>query len=235
MTTQPTVILVHGAFADASSWNGVIADLTGRGFPVIAAANPLRSLDTDAATIKALVQSVDGPVVLVGHSYGGAVISNAAVGQANVKALVSIAGFLPEKGESALELSNKFPGSTLGDTLQTVALPDGNTDLYVRQELFHNQFAADVPAAKAALMAASQRPITLSALAEPSRTASWKTLPSYMIYGTADRNIPAAVMKFMAERAGARDTVAITGASHALMISHPSDVAAMIEEAAGAK
>ena len=231
MTTQPTVILVHGAFADASSWNGVIADLTDRGFPVIAAANPLRSLSTDAATIKALVQSVDGPVVLVGHSYGGAVISNAAVGQANVKALVSIAGFLPEQGESALELSNKFPGSTLGDTLQTVALPDGNTDFYVRQELFPNQFAADVPASQAALMAATQRPVTEAALTGGSDTPAWHDLPVWSLIPTGDKNIPPAAQHFMAKRADAT-VVEIADASHAVLVSQPKAVADLIASAA---
>jgi pimeloyl-ACP methyl ester carboxylesterase len=184
------VILVHGAFADSSSWNGVIADLTDRGFPVIAAANPLRGLSTDAATVRALVQSVDGAVVLVGHSYGGAVISNAAVDLPNVKALVYIAGFIPEHGESALELSNKFPGSTLGETLQTVVLPDGNTDFYVRQDLFRNQFAADVPAAQAGLMAATQRPVTEAALTEASAVPAWHDVPVWSLIPTGDKNIP---------------------------------------------
>ena len=231
MSTQPTVILVHGAFADSASWNGVIADLTGRGFPVIAAANPLRGLATDAASVKALVQSVDGPVVLVGHSYGGAVISNAAVDQANVKALVYIAGFLPEQGESALELSNKFPGSTLGDTLQTVAQPDGNTDFYVRQELFRNQFAADVPADQAALMAATQRPVTEAALTEGSGAPAWHTVPAWSLIPTGDKNIPPAAQHFMAQRANAT-VVEVPDASHAVLVSQPATVATLIATAA---
>ncbi|WP_066586773.1 alpha/beta fold hydrolase [Sphingomonas pruni] len=232
---KPTIVLVHGAFAESSSWDPVVARLNKDGYRVIAAANPLRGVTNDAAAVARIVKSIGGPVVLVGHSYGGPVITEAAAGNANVIALVYVSAFAPDVGESSQALSAKFPGSTLGANLITVALPDGDEDLYIRADKFRDQFAADVPAAKAALMAASQRPITLSALGAPSRTASWKTLPSYMIYGTADRNIPAAVMKFMAERAGARDTVAITGASHALMISHSSEVAAMIEEAAGAK
>src|ERR1700742_2901472 len=146
---KPTVLLVHGAFADASSWNGEITDLERRGYPVIAAANPLRSVASDAAYIRALIESIKGPVILVGHSYGGQVISNAALNEPNVKALVYVAAFLPEKGESAGDLSNKFPGSTLAQTLQSVTLPDGGTDLYVKQDLFPKQFAADVPLGQA--------------------------------------------------------------------------------------
>ncbi|WP_066803011.1 alpha/beta fold hydrolase [Sphingomonas asaccharolytica] len=232
---KPTIVLVHGAFAESSSWDSVVARLNKDGYRVIAAANPLRSVASDAAAVSRIVKSVDGPVVLVGHSYGGPVITEAAAGNANVTALVYVAAFAPDVGETSLSLSAKFPGSTLGASLTTVALPDGGEDLYIQTDKFRAQFAADVPAAKTALMAASQRPVTLAALGEPSRTASWKTLPSYVIYGTADRNIPAAVMKFMAVRARARDTVAIAGASHALMVSHPAEVAAMIEEAAGAK
>jgi pimeloyl-ACP methyl ester carboxylesterase len=205
--------------------------VTDRGFPVIAAANPLRSLSTDAAAIKALVQSVDGPVVLVGHSYGGAVISNAAVGQANVKALVSIAGFLPEQGESALELSNRFPGSTLGETLQAVALPDGNTDLYVRQELFHHQFAADFPAEQAVLMAATQRPVAEAALTGGSDTPAWHGLPVWTLIPTGDKNIPPAAQHFMAKRADAT-VLEIADASHAVLVSQPKAVADLIVSAA---
>lgn len=232
---KPVIVLVHGAFAESSSWDSVIARLEKDGYTVIAAANPLRGVASDAAAVSGIVKSIKGPVVLVGHSYGGPVITEAANGNANVKALVYVAGFAPETGESSLTLSSKFPGSTLGDSLKTIALPDGDEDLYIRPEKFHAQFAADVPEARAAAMAATQRPVTLSALGEPSRIASWKTLPSYMIYGTADRNIPAAVMKFMAERAHSRKTVEIAGASHAVMVSHPGEVTALIETAASGK
>jgi pimeloyl-ACP methyl ester carboxylesterase len=231
---KPTIVLVHGAFADASGWNGVIARLERDGFKVIAAANPLRSVAGDAAEIRALVQSEPGPVVLVGHSYGGPVITEAANGAPNVKALVYVAGFLPEPGESSASLSAKFPGSTLGETLRTIALPDGDEDLYIRADKFRAQFAADVPAAQAATMAATQRPVTLSALAEPSGTPAWKVLPTYVIYGSADRNIPASVMAFMAKRAQARKTIVLEGASHALMVSQPDKVAALVEDAASA-
>lgn len=233
-TAKPTVVLVHGAFADSSSWNGVIARLERDGFRVIAAANPLRGVESDAAAVSTVVQSAPGRVVLVGHSYGGPVITAAANSGAKVKALVYVAGFLPEAGESSLTLSGKFPGGTLGDALTPVALPGGGRDLYIQPAKFHAQFAADVPAAQAALMAATQRPVTEAALSEPSREAAWKRLPSYVIYGSDDRNIPAAAMAFMAERAQARRTVVLKGASHALMVSHPDQVAALIEEAAEA-
>lgn len=232
---KPVIVLVHGAFAESSSWNPVISRLEKDGYTVIAAANPLRGVTNDGASVSRLVKSIKGTVVLVGHSYGGPVITEAANGNPNVKALVYVAGFAPEAGESSVTLSAKFPGSTLGDSLMPLPLPDGDEDLYIKADKFHAQFAADVPDALAATMAATQRPVALSALGEPSRIATWKSLPVYMIYGTADRNIPAAVMKFMAERAHARRTIALNGASHALMISHPVEVAALIEEAARAK
>lgn len=232
---KPTIVLVHGAFADASGWNGVVARLNRSGYRVIAAANPLRSLKSDAESVSALVKSISGPVVLVGHSYGGEVITEAANGHGNVAALVYVAGFLPDAGESALSLSGKFPGSTLGEALTPVTLQDGDEDLYIQSAKFHAQFAADVPAATAALMAATQRPITDRALSDMTTSPSWKRLPSYVIYGGADRNIPAQVERFMAERAKARKVVAVEGGSHALMVSQPDKVAALIEEAAAAR
>jgi pimeloyl-ACP methyl ester carboxylesterase len=232
---RPTIVLVHGAFAETSSWNAVIAELNKRGYTSIAAANPLRSVAGDAAAVSAILRSVAGPVVLVGHSYGGPVITQAANGSTNVKALVYVAGFAPDTGESALMLSEKFPGSTLGSAIVPVALPDGGRDLYIQPDKFHAQFAADVPEEQARLMAATQRPVTQAALAEASGVTAWKTLPSYMIYGTADRNIPPAVMRFMAERALAVKTVVIDGASHALMVSHPGEVASLIDDAAQAE
>jgi pimeloyl-ACP methyl ester carboxylesterase len=144
------VVLVHGAFADSSSWNGVIKRLHDRGYTVIAAANELRSVKGDAASVRSLLKSIHGPVVLVGHSYGGPVISEAATGQDNVKALVYVAAFAPEVGENAAELSSRFPGSSLGSALAPpVELADGGKDLYIEQDKFHAQFAADVPAAQA--------------------------------------------------------------------------------------
>lgn len=233
-TGKPTIVLVHGAFADASSWNGVVDILEKDGYPVVAAANPLRGVKNDGDYIAALVSSIGSPVVLVGHSYGGSVISEAAADRKNVKALVYVAAFAPEVGETAAELSGKFPGSSLGPTLaKPVALSAGGSDLYIQRDKFHDQFAADVPAAEARLMATTQRPITEAALNEAQANAAWKTIPNWFIYGDADKNIPPRALEFMAERAHARKAVAVKGASHVVMISHPAAVAALIEEAAG--
>lgn len=230
---KPTIILVHGAFADSSSWDGVTAKLQKDGYTVIAAANHLRSVKTDADSVAGVIKSVAGPVILVGHSYGGSVISAAVQGSANVKGLVYVAAFAPEAGETAARLSGKFPGGTLGGALnKPVALGNGANDLYIDQARFHDQFAADVPLEKAKLMAAGQRPITDAALNEPSPAPAWKTVPSWFIYGKADKNIPAEANAFMAKRANAKKTVVVDGASHVVMTSHPDQVAKLIEEAA---
>ena len=229
-----TVILVHGAFADGASWNGVVPRLLARGVRVVSFANPLRSLSTDADYLGKLVDSVGGQVVLVGHSYGGAVISNAATGRKNVKALVYVAAFIPDAGEAALSLSGKFPGSTLGQALAPpVMLADGGKDLYIQQSKFHQQFAADVPKAAAVLMAAAQRPIAEAALTQVSGVPAWKQLPSYSIFGTADKNIPPEAMRFMSTRAKAVKVVEVKDASHVVLVSHADKVAALIAEAAG--
>lgn len=233
---KPTVVLVHGAFADSSSWNGVVKILEKDGYPVIAAANPLRSVKGDAQSVADVLASVKTPVVLVGHSYGGPVISEAAYGNANVKALVYVAAFAPEKGETAAELSGRFPGSTLGPTLSApVELADGGKDLYIQQDKFHEQFAADVSPADAKLMAATQRPVTVAALNEAATEPAWKTVPSYFVYGDQDKNIPAQALAFMAERAHSKQTVVVKGASHVVMVSNPKAVASLIETAATAK
>jgi pimeloyl-ACP methyl ester carboxylesterase len=226
--SRPTVVFVHGAFAESASWNGVIRRLQEEGYTAIAAANPLRSVAGDAESVASIFEAVEGPIVLVGHSYGGIVISNAARDHENVKALVYVCGFAPEEGENAFELSGRFPGSTLGEALWPVPLSDGSTDLYIRQELFHQQFAADVPAEQSALMAVSQRPGRDVALTEASGAPAWKTIPSYFVFGELDKNIPAALHRFMAERAGAREIVEIEGASHAVSVSRPEEVAEVI-------
>ena len=232
---KPTIVLVHGAFAESSSWNNVIGDLRADGYPVIAAAVPLRSLKGDAAYVASIVSNVHGPVVLVGHSYGGEVISVAAVGQPNVKALVFVAGLAPDVGESAASLGDRFPTGTLGPALAPpVPLPDGSNDLYILQAKYWKQFAGDVPEAEAIRMAATQRPIVQTALAEPADAQSWKTLPSWFVWGERDLNIPAALHAFMAKRANAREAVEVPGASHVVMISHPDVVVRLIEKAAGA-
>jgi pimeloyl-ACP methyl ester carboxylesterase len=230
---KPTVVLVHGAFADASSWNGVISILEKDGYPVVAVANPLRSVAADGAAVSAVIDSIKTPVVLVGHSYGGSVISTAANGHANVKALVYVAAITPDAGETVAGLAGKFPGSTLGPALAApVPLADGGKDLYVQQSRFHQQFAADVPAAQAAVMAATQRPITDAALNEQSGEPAWKHIPSWYIYGDQDRNIPPQSLAFMARRAHGKAVEVIKGASHVVMISHPQAVARMVEKAA---
>lgn len=230
---RPTIVLVHGAFAESNSWDGVTKKLIADGYTVIGAANPLRSVKSDAQAVLSVVKSIKGPVVLVGHSYGGSVISNAATGQDNVKALVYVAAFAPDAGESAGQLAGKFPGGTLGDALATpVALPDGGKDLYIDRSKFRAQFADDVPEASALLMAAGQRPITQAALEEKSGEPAWKTIPSWFVYGDADKNIPAAALGWMAERAGSKKTVVVKGASHVVMVSQPDTVAELIETAA---
>lgn len=233
---KATIVLVHGAFAGSSSWNPVIGELVRDGYPVVAAANPLRSLKGDADYVARLVASVPGPVVLVGHSYGGEVISMAAYGASNVKSLVFVAGLAPEAGESAGSLGAKFPTGTLGQALAPpVIQADGGHDLYILQSKYWAQFAADVPEYAAIQMAATQRPIPQEALAESAGPAAWKTLPSWFIWGADDKNIPAALHAFMAKRAGAKEAVEVKGASHVVMLSHSHDVAAMIERAASAR
>ncbi|WP_093879091.1 alpha/beta fold hydrolase [Streptomyces sp. TLI_105] len=233
---KPTVVLEHGAFADSSSWNGVVSRLRADGYPVVAAANPLRGPHGDATALRGLLDHVKGPKILVGHSYGGSVISEAAADRADVKALVYVAAFLPAPGETALELTGKYPGSTLPDALDPVPVtnPDGTkgTDVYIRQDKFHHQFAADVPRDEAALAAAGQRPIAQAALEEKATVAAWKTVPSWAVVTTQDLNIPAAAQRFMAERADAHITEVT--ASHSVAVSRPAVVTRVIEAAARA-
>lgn len=231
---KPTIVLVHGAFAESASWNGVIARLQADGYTAIAASNPLRSVKSDGESVAGVLSTIHGPVVLVGHSYGGSVISNTAARKGQVVAYVFVAAFAPEVGESALALSGKFPGSTLGPTLlPPVSIGGTAKDLYIDPAKFGAQFAADVPADQARLMAATQRPVTDAALAEKSGMALWQGVPTYFIYGDADKNIPPAAEQFMAKRAKAVKVVSVPGASHVVMVSHPDDVAALIELAAG--
>ena len=231
---QPTIVLVHGAFAGSASWDGVIDPLESAGHPVIAAANPLRGLASDAAAVSDLVRTIDGPVVLAAHSYGGAVISNVDADAGDIAGLVYVNGFAPAPGESCFQLAGMFPGSTLGEaTVHPVPLSDGTTDFYVASDRFHDTFCADVPAPHAAGMAATQRPATQEALVEPSGEHSlWKRVPSWFLIGEKDLIIPPAVQHYMAKRADARRTIEIPGASHAATVAHPDATAHLILEAA---
>jgi pimeloyl-ACP methyl ester carboxylesterase len=234
--TSPTVVLVHGAFAESASWNGVIADLQRRDYTVIAVANPLRGLQEDAVYLRSVLDSLSGPVVVAGHSYGGSVMSEAADGAPGVTALVYVASFNLEIGESTAELAAKFPGGELGPALQSVPFPlaDGRTgtDLYIQQNRFHDVFAADVAPEVAELMAATQRPIAASALEDVATKAAWKTIPSWTLVTTQDLAIPAESMRFMAARAGS--TTVEIAASHAVTVSQPDAVADLIDSAARA-
>ncbi|SCF84882.1 alpha/beta fold hydrolase [Streptomyces sp. Ncost-T10-10d] len=229
-TAAPTIILIHGAFADASSWSAVVERLQQQGHRVLAPALPLRGLASDSAYIRSVLDSVTGPIVLVGHSYGGAVISQAAADAPQVKALVYIAAFVPDIGESALQLTDKFPGSTLGQATATqyYPLPDGGQgeELVIKKDLFRKQFAAGVPRTTAQVMAAGQRPITLAALQEPATAAAWKRIPSWYLVATEDRNIPPAAERWMAERSRSR-TVTVR-APHAAAVSDPGPVTGLI-------
>jgi pimeloyl-ACP methyl ester carboxylesterase len=229
---KPTIVLVHGAFAGSASWNGVIRCLHTAGHRVIAAANPLRSLTTDAAVVADLLASIRGPIVLAGHSYGGAVITNAARDNADVKALVYVAALAPDKGENVPDLLSKYPGATLGEHLYEVPLADGTADVYVHQNAYHQHFCADLSAEQAAVDAATQRPFNTTAVNEPSGEPAWETVPSWSIYPELDLAIPAQTFRFMAQRAQVRASIEVPGASHALPASRPDAVAECILRAA---
>jgi pimeloyl-ACP methyl ester carboxylesterase len=231
---KPTIVLVHGAFAESASWSSVVDSLVDSGQLAIAAANPLRGLATDAAAVGDLVRTIDGPVVLVAHSYGGAVISNVPADAGEIIGLVYVNAFAPDPGESCFSLAGLFPGSMLGpDTSRAVPRSDGTTDLYIVRDRFQKLFCADVPAPQAGRMAATQRPATQEALSEPSgERPLWRELPSWFLIGEDDRIIPAQLQRFMAERAGAQLTVGIAGASHALPVSEHQATTDLILEAA---
>jgi pimeloyl-ACP methyl ester carboxylesterase len=243
---KPTVVLVHGAWADSSSWSGVVKRLQADGYTVTAPATPLRGLSSDSAYLTDYLKTIKGPIVLVGHSYGGAVISNAATGNPNVKALVYIAAFAPEKGESTADLVGRFPGSHLSDDpnapLPTALSPvpftqaDGSTgiDLYIKPDKYRDVFLSNrVNKAKAAELAATQRPITAQAVGEPSGTPAWKTIPSWYLVADDDHTIPAAAERAMASRAHAH-TVEVDG-PHAVAVTDPHAVTRLVEQAATAR
>jgi pimeloyl-ACP methyl ester carboxylesterase len=231
---KATIVLVHGAFAESAGWDGVIGRLQTAGHRVIAAGNPLRGLASDAAAVADLLASIRGPVVLVGHSYGGAVITNAARGNRDVTALVYVAGLAPDEGETVPDLTGRYPGATLGEHLYEVPLADGTADVYVRRDAYHQHLCADLPAERAAVDAATQRPCNTAALTARSGEPAWRTVPSWFIYPELDLAVPAQAFRFMAERAGARAAVEVPGASHALAASQPRAVADFILRAAAA-
>jgi pimeloyl-ACP methyl ester carboxylesterase len=227
------VVLVHGAWADSGSWDQVVARLQRQGYTVIAFPTPLRSLPDDSAYLAAFLSSVPGPIVLVGHSYGGAVVTNAATGNANVKALVYVDAFLPDEGETLGQLLGSPPGScVLGPPTEIFDLrpipgaPPEVVDAYIKQSLFPSCFANDLPAKQAAVLAATQRPISTLTLGQPSGPPAWADIPSWALVGTVDRVILPATQLFMAERAGAR--IVKVKASHLSMISQPGAVTRLI-------
>jgi pimeloyl-ACP methyl ester carboxylesterase len=238
---KPTIVLVHGAWADSLSWSGVIQKLHEDGYNnVIAAPNPLSGLQEDSQDISNLLKTIQGPIVLVGHSYGGAVVTNAAYGNPNVKALVVVDGFLPAQGESVFQLTAAQPGSCLTSAPQSdifnavpvAGAPAGDDDLYVKTSVFDSCFANDLSPSQAAIAEAAQRPLLASAGSDVSGPPAWQQIPTWDVVGTIDKVIPPAEQLFMAHRANAHVTEIRAG--HISMVSQPVAVANVIESAAQA-
>jgi pimeloyl-ACP methyl ester carboxylesterase len=235
--TKPTIVLVHGSWADASSWIKVIQKLQTAGHDVVALPNGLRGASADAAVIRSYLDTIDGPVVLVAHSYGGFVITNAAKGAANVKALVYVDAFIPDEGqaagalvgqESALAPALADP-TTAFKIVPIPGAPANVVDTYLLPQVVTASFANDLPPEEVAVVYATQRPGSIAGLLEPSGPPAWKDIPSWAVIGTDDRIIPPAAQRAMARNAGARITE--VDASHVSMISHPQIVVDVIEEA----
>ncbi len=236
---KPTIVLVHGAWADASSWSRVIRRLQLRGYAVVAPPNPLRGVTPDSEYLADFLKTVTGPVVLVGHSYGGFVITNGGVGDPNVKALVYVDAYIPKEGQSLLGLTSAQPGSALGGNPASVfnfapfpGAPEGDADLYVKQALFPSAFANGLPADEGAKLAAIQRPLAANALEEKSGAPAWATTPSWSVIGTADHVLPPAEQRVMSKEAHAQTTE--IPAPHLSMLSDPEAVTAVIVKAAEA-
>jgi pimeloyl-ACP methyl ester carboxylesterase len=236
-TARLTVVLVHGAFADSSSWNGVVERLQAAGVQVAAPPNPLRGIAHDSAYVESFIRQIPGPVLAVGHSYGGAVISNAATGAENVVGLVFVAAFAPDEGERLGEATSTSKDAVLGTALVPLQYPTGNdgdtaVEFAIDPDKFHEVFAADLPAEQAAVMAATQRPVAELAFSEPSGTPAWKSLPSWTVLASPDLAAGTDLVRSMAERAGA--TITEVEGSHAIMVSRPDVVADVILTAAAA-
>ncbi|MFJ4580491.1 alpha/beta fold hydrolase [Streptomyces echinatus] len=232
---KPTVVLVHGAFADGSSWNAVVQRLQRDGYQVIAPPNTLRGIPQDSAYLNSLLKTIKGPIVLVGHSYAGEVISQAAAGVDNVKALVYINAMMPDKGESFASLSGKFPKAPLTKALRQVPFRNGDgtsgTDMYIQPDKLHATFAQDLSQEQASVMASTQRPIAQSAFTDKLTQAAWRDKPVYVLVGKQDRAINPSLERYEAERAHARKTVEINS-SHVSLVSHPQAVTDLILSAA---
>lgn len=233
---KPTIVLVHGAFEDASIWNKVIQRLQRDGYPVVAFANPLLGVAVDAAYLRSVMDRIQGPLILVAHSYGGAVITQAGGDEPKVKGLVYAASILPAAGEAPSQLIERFPGSSFPTSTEAVSYtrPDGTSGTYLlyQADKFHSQVAADVPASEAALMLATQRPMDLACLTETLTSAAWTTKPTWQIMTLQDLAIPPAEQKFEADRA--HSTAIEVNASHAVTVSNPDVVTDVIEQAARA-
>ncbi len=236
---KPTIVLVHGAFADASGFSAEIARLQADGYPVLAPADPLRGLTSDSDYIRSILATIPGPVILVGHSYGGAVITNAARGASNVVALVYLAAFIPDEGDSVASSYDPtaYPGSlltqsalTVRPTINPVVQGGQDADLYIRTDLFRRIFAGDQAKATAAVMAAAQRPLSAFAFTEASGAPAWKTVPSWDLITLDDRAISPGGQRFMAERAGSH--IRTVHSAHDVMISHPGRVVRLVERVA---
>jgi pimeloyl-ACP methyl ester carboxylesterase len=235
---KPTVVLVHGSWADAAGWSGVIERLQNDGYNVAAIPNQLRSLSGDSASVAAYLATIPGPVVLVGHSYGGAVITNAATGHSNVRALVYIDAFAPDEGEAVTPLAGPDSAlavqdpTTIFDFVPATLPPSATADVYLKRTFFLTAFANQVPTRQARILAATQRPITLLAGNEPAGVPAWRTIPSWYLIGTKDRIIPPSAQRAMAERAGA--DISSFDAGHLGLVTDPAAVTRVIERAAKA-
>ncbi len=235
--STPTVLLVHGAFTDSSIWSGVTAELLAAEIGVLAVANPLRGIATDAAYLASIVSAIDGPVLLVGHAYGGVVVTEAGARTDNVVGLVYVAAFAPAEGESVLDLTARYPETQLGPALRPTtfrtAADEPAVELSLATDRYRAVFAADLPERVTSVAAVAQRPIAAVAFQQRPTAAAWRTLPSWFVIATADQHLHPEAQRFMARRIGA-ETIEVD-ASHAVALSHPTEVAGHIRTAARAR